>query len=58
MLSKGSDMKKNNSQNLFGQNWSKIGPKMDQKWSQNANFRPIFVCFGGVQGAAVLGGIE
>ncbi len=56
MLPKGSHMKKNNNQNLFGQNQSKISPKIAQRLSKNAHFWTIFERFEGVYGGADLGG--
>ena len=57
MLLIGSHMEKNDNQNLFGQNQSKISPKIAQRLPKIANFRRIFFHFGGVRGAADLGGI-
>ena len=56
MLPTGSHMEKNDNQNLPGQNWSKISPKIAQKLPKNTNFGAIFVHFGGVRGTADLGG--
>ena len=58
MLPKGSHMKKNNNQNLLGQNWPKISPKIAQKWSKIVHFGTIFAHFEGVQGTSDLGGCE
>ena len=45
MLLIGSHMEKNDNQNLFGQNQSKISPKIAQRLPKIANFRRIFFPF-------------
>ena len=56
MLPKGFHMEKNDNQNLPGQNWFKISPNIAQRLPKTANFGAIFFPFGGVRGAADLGG--